>query len=176
MMQGSVIAFGLACAALVGGATWYATRSGDVQSASTGPATGGKPVPDVDFAAPVDHPQMPALPVSASGSVAPTPGDPRLAALRVSPDNDLIEFVSAVDGRVIREIDNDPASVSYRKPLRDYSYRGNSVVGMTAYQYLGDHVQVTRTRVSYKPDGSVDELQESTSYEYGQGPGERPRE
>ncbi len=97
----------------------------------------------------------------------PAPDDPRLAALRVSPDNGLIEFVAAAGGKVIQEIDNDPNSLGYRKPTREYRYSGDKVVGLTAYRYLGDRVEITRTAVSYKPDGSVDQLREETSYEFG---------
>ena len=37
------------------------------------------------------------------------------------------------------------------------------VIGLTSYQYFGDRVEVTRTSVSYKPDGSVDQYLESRS-------------
>jgi hypothetical protein len=99
---------------------------------------------------------------SASKSV---PADPRLAALAVSPDNGLIEFVAGSDGKVIKEIDKDPGSLGFKRPLREYTYSGDKVIGLTSYRYFGDHVEVTRTAVSYKPDGSVDQYLESTSYE-----------
>jgi hypothetical protein len=95
------------------------------------------------------------------------PADPRLAALMVSPRSDLIEFVAGADGKVIKEIDQDPSSLGFRKPLREYSYSGGKVVGLTAYRYLADHVEITRTVVSYKADGSVDQYLESTSENYG---------
>ena len=93
--------------------------------------------------------------------------DPRLAALMVSPDNGLIEFVPGADGRVIKEIDKDPNSLGFKKPLREYTYTGGKVTGLTSYQYFGDHVQITKTAVSYKPDGSVDQYLESTDHDYG---------
>ena len=88
----------------------------------------------------------------------PAVSDPRLAALMVSPDNAMIEFVAGSNGKVIKEIDNDPNSPGYRKPLREYTYAGDRVVVLTAYQYLADQVQIRRIMVTYKPDGSVDQL------------------
>jgi hypothetical protein len=99
----------------------------------------------------------------------PASSDRRLAALQVSPDNGFIEFVVGADGKVIKEIDKNPSSLGFRKPSREYTYVGERVTGLTAYQYFGDHVQITRTAVSYKPDGSVDQYVESTSYDYGSG-------
>jgi hypothetical protein len=96
------------------------------------------------------------------------PPDPRLAALGVSPDNGLIEFVVASDGKVIAEIDKDPTSLGFRKPLREYTYSGDEVIGLTSYRYYGDHVEIARTAVSYKPDGSVDKYSESTRLDYGE--------
>ncbi|HEY0681184.1 MAG TPA: hypothetical protein VGD45_02540 [Steroidobacter sp.] len=92
------------------------------------------------------------------------PADPRLAALAVSPPNDLLEFVTDGSGKVIAEIDKDPASISFKKPLREYTYAGDRVIGLTAYRYLPDQVEISRTRVAYKPDGSVDEFAQATSY------------
>lgn len=93
------------------------------------------------------------------------PQDPRLAALEVSPENGLIEFVRGPDDRVIVEIDKDPNSPGFRKPLREYTYSDGKVVGLTSYLYFPDHVEISRTVVSYKPDGSIDEFEESTSYD-----------
>jgi len=98
--------------------------------------------------------------VNASASPAT---DPRLAVFRVSPDNGLIEFIPGPDGRVIKEIDKDPASPGFGKPLREYSYAADKVVALTAYHYDGKAVQVTRTHVSYHPDGSVDQFRETTA-------------
>jgi hypothetical protein len=113
---------------------------------------------------------------AASGAAAPAasapkkavPADPRLAALAVSPDNGLIEFVTGADGKVIKELDKDPTSPGFRKTLREYTYRGDQVVGVVSHKYLGDQVQTTRTTVAYKPDGSIDQYRESVSYDYGE--------
>ncbi len=94
--------------------------------------------------------------------LAPARPDPRLDALKVSQDNGLIEFVRTPDGKVIAELDKDASSPSFRKPLREYLYAGDAVVGLTSYRYLSDHVEINRTVVSYKPDGSVDRFMEST--------------
>jgi hypothetical protein len=95
------------------------------------------------------------------------PPDPRLAVLQVSPDNGLIKFVIGENGKVISEIDQDPSSIGFGKPTREYLYMGDKVVGLTAYRYMSDHVEVSRTMVAYKADGSVEEIRESTSYEGG---------
>jgi hypothetical protein len=99
----------------------------------------------------------------ARSSSGPANADPRLEVFAVSPDNGLIEFVRAPDGKVIMEIDKDPSSPSYRKPLREYSYAGNHPMAVTDYRYVGGKVQVIRTLASYKPDGSVDQIKETTS-------------
>src|SRR5688572_29578453 len=62
-----------------------------------------------------------------SQAVGTMPADPRLAALMISSDNGLIEFVRSTDGKVIKEIDRDPNSLGYQKPLREYTYAGDKV-------------------------------------------------
>ncbi len=99
-------------------------------------------------------------------SIESVPSDPRLAALMVSPASNLIEFVPGPDGKVIKEIDQDPSSLGFKKPSREYSYRNGRVVGLTAYRHLSDHIEITKIAVSYKPDGSVDQYLESISTEY----------
>ena len=94
----------------------------------------------------------------------PLAPDPRLATLAVSPPNDLIEFVVDDNGKVIAELDKDPASISFKKPLREYMYAGDRVIGLTAYRYLPDQVEVSRTRVAYKPDGSIADFAQATTY------------
>lgn len=101
-----------------------------------------------------------------TATASPVPSDPRLAALMVSQDNGNLEFVVGPDGKVVKEIDKNPSSPNFKKPLREYTYSGDSVIGLTAYQYLADYIQITETRVSYKPDGSVDQYRESTNYVY----------
>jgi len=110
-------------------------------------------------------PSVPIGPGLVSSSKPPprvAPADPRLAALMVSPDNALIEYLSDAEGRVIKEIDNDPSSLGHGKPLREYTYAGSQVIRVVTYHYLGDRVQVVTTDVRYKPDGSVDRVDEST--------------
>jgi hypothetical protein len=85
----------------------------------------------------------------------------------VSPHDDLIEFFADANGKVIREIDNDPNSAGYRKPLREYTYAGDRVIRLVAYKYLGNQVQVIQADVVYKPDGSIDQYHETTRYEAG---------
>jgi hypothetical protein len=110
----------------------------------------------------------PPLPVSRSGTPPrPVTSDPRLAALMGSPDDALIEFTVGDNGKVIKEIDNDPNSAGYRKPLREYTYAGDKLIALVAYRYLGGQVQIVRAVVTYKPDGSVDQYRESTSYDFG---------
>jgi hypothetical protein len=104
-------------------------------------------------------------PAHAAGAGSAMPSDPRLRALEVSADNGLIEFVKDRDGKVIREIDQDPSSARFGKPAREYTYSGNQVVGLTTYKHLGNQIQVSRIMVAYKPDGSIEEFHETTEYE-----------
>jgi hypothetical protein len=138
------------------------------------PAPGAPPTaasivqrPNNEIAATTGQPPVtPGAAAAASGQTDahPVPADPRLAALAVSPPNDLIEFIRGPDGQVIKEIDKDPASPGFNKPSREYMYSRGKVTGLTAYRYSGDQLEITRTAVSYKPDGSVDELIEQTTY------------
>jgi hypothetical protein len=91
----------------------------------------------------------------------PVPSDPRLAALMVSPDNGLIEYVTGPEGKVIREVDKDPNSPGFGKTSREYTYAGDRVAAVTSYSHAGDRVRTTRTIVTYKPDGSIDQFLES---------------
>ena len=84
----------------------------------------------------------------------------------VSPPNALIEFIAGADGKVIKEIDNDPSSAGYTKPLREYTYAGDKIIRLVSYKYLGNQVQIVTADVVYKPDGSVDKYRESTNYEH----------
>jgi hypothetical protein len=118
-----------------------------------------------DLATSATRPQFKSVPRSEIVST-PLPADARLAVFAVSPDNGLIDFIADANGRVIQEVDKNPNSIGFKKPLRDYLYAGEKVAGLTAYQYFADHTEVTETFVSYKPDGSVDQLRESTKYLY----------
>jgi hypothetical protein len=124
--------------------------------------------PPADESARQTQPQAAASAPSARGSAdqRPAPADPRLAALMVSPPNALIEFLADPQGRVIKEVDNDPNSPAYRKPLREYSYAGDQVIRLVKYQYSGDETQIVTADVIYRADGSIDQLRESTRYEY----------
>jgi hypothetical protein len=104
---------------------------------------------------------MPSSPRPAGSSQVPP--DPRLVALEVSPEDGLTEFVRGPDDRVIAEIDKDPNSLGFQKPRREYTYANGRVVGLTAYRYYPAYVEISRTAVSYKPDGSIEKYEESTS-------------
>ncbi|MBL8271744.1 hypothetical protein [Steroidobacter sp.] len=122
--------------------------------------------PDNETAATVVQPPVTTAATSVPGQTDahPVPSDPRLTALAVSPPNDLIEFVHGSDGQVIKEIDKDPASPGFNKPSREYMYSHGKVTGLTAYRYSVNQLETTRTAVSYKPDGSVDDLISQTTY------------
>ena len=66
---------------------------------------------------------------------------------------------------VIKEIDKDPNSPGFGKPLREYTYAGKQVIRLVTYHYLGNQLQVVTADVVYKADGSVDQFHESTRYE-----------
>ena len=164
-MNRTLVAGGIAVVAVFAGIVYFArepappAQSTDQRAA---PAV-AQPAPDEGM-----KPQGAKLPVTRSSAAArPVTTDPRLAALMVSPNDDLIEFVAGADGKVFKEIDNDPNSIGYRKPLREYTYAGNQVIRLVAYKYLGDQIQIIKADVVYKPDGSIDKFQESTSYEPG---------
>ena len=159
MNKRTVIA-AMSLTAIIGGVIYL--KSGSVDSASVTPSAikreSGTPVAAA-------RPDAGSAPQSRAASPA-LPADPRLAALAVSPDNGVIEFIAGRDGRIVKEIDKDPNSPGFGKPLREYTYVGDKVTGLTSYGYFADHTQVTRTRVSYKSDGSVDQFHESTTYDY----------
>jgi hypothetical protein len=152
-------------AAVIGAVAYLANRSSDAPVASQPSASTNET--HVDSARPAP-PDAPSNAGTAGDSSRPfndsTTGiDPRLDALQVSPDNGLIEFVAGADGKIIKELDKDPGSPSFKKPLREYIYSGDRVIGLTSYLYVGDQVQITRTAVSYKPDGSIDQFRQSTN-------------
>jgi hypothetical protein len=168
-MNKSMVIGAIAVAAVFGAVLYFASDRTDEIPAAMEAATEA-PAPAADARAPAEPLRstsgLPIDPAARNNAVSrPAPSDPRLAALAVSPDNGRIQFITGPDGRVIQEIDNDQGSPSFKKPLREYMYAGERVVGLTRYQYLGDKVQVTKTLVSYKPDGSVDRFDESTGYQ-----------
>jgi len=160
-MNKSLVAGTIAVVAVFAGVAWFIRDTAEEPRAVTPPA---KPE-----AAPVAQaaPAVRAPPMT-RGTAASRPAvtDPRLAALIVSADNGLVEFLADPDGRVIREIDNDPASPGYRKPLRDYTYAGDKVIRLVKYLYTGNEVQTVTADVRYKADGSIDQYRESTEYVY----------
>jgi hypothetical protein len=153
--------------AVFAGTLYLTGKSADQPATTTPPPPAGEA--DAESVTPATGTRgIASAATSQPGRTSPVPSDPRLAALMVSPDNGLIEFVVGADGKVIAEIDKDPSSPGFRKPLREYTWSGDKVIGLTSYRYLGDHVEIARTAVSYKPDGSVDRYSESTSLDYGE--------
>jgi len=157
-MNKGIIVGAIAFFAVFAGVWWYAADHGDAPKSTAEPAkTAAAPAAGSPASPPVNSRTDP--------TGRPAPADPRLAALMVSPDNGVIEFVKGPDGRVIQEIDQDPNSLGFKKPLRQYVYVGDKVAGLTTYRYHADQVEVIHTRVSYKPDGGVDRYDETTSFE-----------
>lgn len=151
-MRKSIIVGAVVLVAVTVGAVYLTGDSTDQRDATTPPAA-QKTTPAAQSA-------------GASNTEAPRPADsppldPRLVPLQVSPANDLIKFVLGENGKVIAEIDQDPTSASFGKPTREYLYFADKIVALTEYRYSSNQVEVTRTRVSYKPDGSVDEVQQT---------------
>jgi hypothetical protein len=157
MTKGTVVAGGIALVVVFAGVYWIARdplpagpAATAADSAPTEPATA--------------EPPSSANPASRPSPIRATPEDPRLAALMGPPADPLIEYLPGPDGRIIKEIDRDPNSQGYSKPLREYLYADGKLIGVTAYKYLGNQVQVIRASVTYKPDGSVDDYREITEY------------
>lgn len=153
----------VALAAVVAGVVWSKRDVIDPPTATT-------PSASVNAGAELDNsnsqPHGSASPRTNAATQAP---DPRLAALQVSADNGLIKFIVADNGKVIAEIDQDPASPGFGRPSREYVYMGDKVVALTAYRYMSDHVEITRTQLAYQPDGNVAEMKETTSYQNSPG-------
>jgi hypothetical protein len=165
-MNKAMIAGAVAATAVFAGVVYFAGRPDErAPAAADAPADARTAQPAAKDGA-LAQLQGPGRVVSRTDSTGrPAPADPRLAALMVSPDNGVIEFVKGADGRVIEEIDRDPNSLGFGKPMRQYIYAGDKVVALTAYRYHTDQVEVIRTAVSYKEDGSVDRYDETTGYE-----------
>jgi hypothetical protein len=156
-MNRTWVAGGIAAVAVFAAVLWFARQTEDPAGAS---ASGAETL---------EAPPVAAQPKSTPGAaraepIRPAPTDPRLASRVGTPGNALVEYVAGPDGRLMLEIDNDPNSQGYRKPLREYAYAGERLAVITAYEYLGDQVQVIRATASYKPDGSVDRFDETTEY------------
>jgi hypothetical protein len=166
LVKKTLVAGAVAVVAVFAGVMYFAR-----EPASPAPVAGAASA-DEDARAEATTPAESAPQLVARNGKPPRPAttDPRLAALMVSPANDLIEFFTDPGGKVIKEIDNDPASMGYRKPLREYTYAGDKVIRLVSYRYLGEQVQIVTADVAYKPDGSVDKYSETTSYENGPKP------
>jgi hypothetical protein len=167
-MKKTLVVGALAFAALFLALTYFTDQSADRSSQPAASAKADRA--DSERAAKAANQQRDSASPSGAAPSSPavaeaTPSDPQLVRLMVSPPNDLIEFVRAPDGKVIKEIDKDPASLGYGKPSREYTFSGDKVIGLTTYRYFNDHVEVSRTDVAYKPDGSVDKMRESTSHQ-----------
>jgi hypothetical protein len=161
MSTRTVVVGAVALAAAIAGVVWLTGDPVDQHAAATTPSASDSSA----GAGPVSTPGSQNQPAPASQRADAMPADPRLAALQVSPDNGSIKFVVGDRGKVIAEIDQDPASLGFGKPSREYIYMGDKVVALTAYRYMSDHVEITRTMVAYQPDGSVAEIKETTSYQ-----------
>lgn len=160
-MKISQVAAGVAALAVFAGVYWVARDPAPVSPATETPREG---VPESEATDVAKGAAAPEAPVAITAASRPVPTDPRLAALLGVPGDALVEYKGGPDGRVILEIDNDPNSKAYRKPLREYGYVGGNLATVTVYKYLGTQVQVIRAVASYKPDGSVDEYRETTDY------------
>jgi hypothetical protein len=154
MIRNGLIGAALALAAIAGGMLYFAGDSTDSPAAAPAAQSAS-----VDASARSET--APSLRREETRRLRP---DARLAALQVSPDNDLIQFVVGENDKVIAEIDQDPASPGFGKRTREYSYSGDRIVAVTTYRYMKDQVEITRTLVAYAPDGSVEQIRETTSY------------
>lgn len=166
MSRGVLIAL-VAAVAVFAGVLWFArdvaipAAPGAAAASATPPEASRNPREAPPTAA---TERAPVTTVAGAAAKRPESPDPRLAALMGASGQAMVEYVPGVDGRVIREIDNDPNSQGYRKPLRDYSYAGDKVAAITSYKYFGDQVRIIRAVASYKPDGTVDQYRETTEY------------
>jgi hypothetical protein len=161
-VKASHIVAAVAVVAVLAGVV-YVARDRAVDVASSEPESAGA-APGAEERAPAPSVAAPA-PVAGGPPRRPPPPDPRLAALMTAPNDALIEMIPGPDGRVIVELDKDPASAGFGKPLRQYQYSGDRIVGLTAFRYFSDQTQIIEARVSYKADGSVDKYREETRYE-----------
>jgi hypothetical protein len=166
-MNRTVIAGSIATVAVFGVVYWFARPAAEPREDSPARAAPGAVQTGPDAPAPASASTAPG-PSRTDASGRPAPTDPRLAALVGAPGNPLVEYVADPEGRVIVEIDKDPSSARRGKPLREYTYRDGRLAGIVVYRHLGTQVQVVRADVTYKPDGSVDQFRENTTYEDGQ--------
>jgi hypothetical protein len=160
-MNRSIVMGLVAALAVSGGTLWFMRDSADGSKAAP-------PAGTSDQARQATPPVI-ARPVMLPGSAAsrPVATDPRLASLIAAPEGALVDFLLDADGRLIKEMDSDPSSPGYRRPLREYSYSGDRVIRLVKYQYTGNETRIIRTDVVYRLDGSIDQYHETTSREQG---------
>src|SRR5262245_1741121 len=124
-MQRSIILATVAGVAVVAGI--YFRQGSMEQQASPAPTANESRADGAGIAATPPQPASADTRADTHAQFAPPvakqiPSDPRLRDLMVSADNGLIEFVKGPDGKVIKEIDKDPNSLGFKKPLREYTY------------------------------------------------------
>lgn len=85
------------------------------------------------------------------------------AKLALSEDNGKIEFVKNAQGEVIKELDQDPASISFQKPLREYGYLNGKVNSVIRYEYNSGKVTAHKLQVAYDSAGKVSDYRESST-------------
>ena len=163
-MSRTWIAGGIAVIAVFA-AVFYIAREPAAPATAAAPVTTAEPAPGESGAESPAPSPAPGGQAPVAALVRPVPPDARLAALMVSPDNGLVELVPGPDGRVIKEIDKDPNSPGFSKPLREYTWAGDRIVGVRSYRHLGKQTEIVTARVSYRPDGSVDQIEQSSNFE-----------
>lgn len=87
------------------------------------------------------------------------------AKLALSTDNGNVEFIKNTQGQVIRELDQDPTSPSFKKPLSDYGYQNGKVNSVTRYEYNAGLVTIYRLQVAYDAAGNIVDFRESARTE-----------
>jgi hypothetical protein len=160
-MNRSLVTGLVAAVAVFGGTLWFMRD----------PADGSKAAPAANAREQARAATPPGIapPAMSPGSAAsrPTSTDPRLAALIGAPSGALVDFLLDAEGRLIKEMDSDPGSPGYRRPLREYTYMGDKVIRLVKYQYNGNETQIITADIVYRPDGSIDQYHQTTSREPG---------
>ena len=80
--------------------------------------------------------------------------------LEINKDNELVEKIYDDDGVLVMEIDNDPASFSFKKTLKTFHYKGNKFTKVIKYQYYTDQLVETHIDIAYNKDGTVYDTRE----------------
>ncbi len=87
--------------------------------------------------------------------------DRRLANLIVEKDNPMVEYVYDEGGFIIKEIDKEPSSISYKKPLKLYQYKNGKVVKIEKYEYFSTETHITTIDAAFNDDGSIQDYRET---------------